>query len=483
VTLADFRALSPFCFIGAAAVIVLLAASVLRNRTFTFFAAIAAAAAALAAAVFVAMPASPLRVFTLFNVDRFGLFFMCLVLVSSLAVALLSYGYFRTKNVLFEEYFVFLLLATLGAMALTVCSHFASFFMGLEVLGISLYSMIAYIRTGGRGTEAGIKYLVQASVSTAFLLFGMALIYADLGIMEFSQIAAACGPGGPATLLSSIGMALIVVGAGFKLALVPFHLWAPDVYQGAPAPTTAFIAAVSKTAVLALLMRFLQPFEGHPGQTVRAVLWAAAIASMFIGNILALLQENIKRIIAYSSIAHMGYFLAGFLCASALGIFAASFYITVYVVTTLCALGVVSLLSQKEEKQTITDLRGLAFKRPFLTLAMTVSLLSFAGIPLSAGFMGKFYVLAAGVQSGKVWPLLISLIAGSVLGLFYYLRVVFALFQRPPAQSTIEIKPGAASLEMPWPGYVIVWTATILILFIGIYPGPLFDFVKAMVVK
>ena len=371
-------------------------------------------------------------------------------------------------------------------MALTVSSHFASFFVGLEVLGISLYSMIAYLRMDRRGTEAGIKYLVQASVSTAFLLFGMALMYADLGVMEFSKIVRACGPGGPATLLSSIGLAMIIVGIGFKLALAPFHLWAPDVYQGAPAPATAFIAAISKTAVLALLMRFFQSFEGHPGMTVKAVLWSIAIASMLAGNVLALFQENVKRIIAYSSIAHMGYFLAGFLCTSSFGIFAASFYVTVYVITTLCALSVLTLLSEKEEKQTLSDFRGLAFVRPVLALAMTVSLLSFAGIPLFAGFMGKFYVLAAGIQSGGVWPLLISLIVGSILGLFYYLRIVFAMYQRPAHQTNLAIKDGATSSAMvsrTWAGLVVLWATTILILFIGVFPGPFFDLVKGMAVK
>jgi NADH-quinone oxidoreductase subunit N len=485
-TLVDLKALSPFCIIGAAAVIVLLVASVWRNRLFTLIATSAGTIAALAAVIFAAIPAVPIDVLVLFRVDGFGLFFICLVLLSSLMVALLSYGYFRAKNVLFEEFFVFLLLATLGAMALTVSIHFTSFFIGLEVLSISLYSMIAYLRTDGRGTEAGIKYLVQASVSTSFLLFGMALIYADIGVMDFSKISLACGPGGPASMLSSIGLSLIIVGIGFKLALVPFHLWAPDVYQGAPAPVTAFIAAISKTAMLALLMRFFHSFEGHPGLVVKVILWTAAIASMFIGNILALLQENVKRIIAYSSIAHMGYFLAGFLCASALGAFSASFYITVYVITTLCALSVVTLLSEKDEKQMIADFRGLAFTRPVPALAMTVSLLSFAGIPLTAGFMGKFYVVAAGVHSGKVWPLLISLIIGSVFGLFYYLRVIFAMYQRPLPQSTQETKENSlsrAAFSQSWTVHLVVWTTAILILFIGICPGPLFDVVKTMVVK
>jgi NADH-quinone oxidoreductase subunit N len=314
----------------------------------------------------------------------------------------------------------------------------------------------------------------------------MALVYADLGVMDFSKIIRACGPGGPASLLSSIGLAMMIVGIGFKLALVPFHLWAPDVYQGAPAPATAFIAAISKTAVLALLMRFLQSFEGHPGLTIKVILWSAAIASMIIGNVLALLQENVKRIIAYSSIAHMGYFLAGFLCVSAFGIFAASFYIMVYVITTLCALSVLTIFSDKEEKQMLSDFHGLAFKHPALALAMTVSFLSFAGIPLTAGFMGKFYVLAAGVQSGGVWPLLISLIIGSVFGLFYYLRVVVVMYQRPAPSATPETKDSTLSTAVfsrPWTCTIVLWTTTLLILFIGIYPGPLFNLVKGMLMK
>ena len=287
-------------------------------------------------------------------------------------------------------------------MVLATSSHFVSFFLGLEALSVSLYTLIAYERAGRNGIEAGVKYLILAAVSAAFLLFGMALIYAEFGTMEFSRIAGAWSDHG-GSLLALAGLAMILVGVGFKLALAPFHMWTPDVYQGAPAPATAFLATVSKAAVFAVLLRYFAAIGAAESGSLRVALTLIAILSMFAGNLLALMQASVKRILAYSSIAHSGYLLIALLATRDYAPLAASYYLLAYVVTTLGAWGVVTALSSKDgDADSLEDYRGLAWRRPWLSGALTAMLFSLAGIPLTAGFVGKFYLLTAGVAGRTV---------------------------------------------------------------------------------
>jgi NADH-quinone oxidoreductase subunit N len=314
-------------------------------------------------------------------------------------------------------------------MTLVASNHFASFLLGLEVLSVALYALIAYLRTGSLPLEAGIKYLVLASSSAAFLLFGMALIYEQAGSLQFGAMASAFTGSQPMgqPMIFFAGAALVFTGVGFKLALVPFHLWTPDVYEGAPLPVTVLIATVSKASVFGLLLRWIHPLS-RPDSPLWVVLAISAIASMLAGNLLALLQTNVKRLLAYSSIAHMGYFLVALLAGGALGLQAATYYLIAYLVTISGAFGVLTMLSTGEEESCgIDDYRGLFWRRPVVAGVLTAMLFSLAGIPLTAGFLGKFYVIAAGA-SATVWTLVFTLIVSSVIGLFYYLRVVVALY-------------------------------------------------------
>jgi NADH-quinone oxidoreductase subunit N len=347
--------------------------------------------------------------------------------------------------------------------------HMVSFFLSLELLSISLYALIAYPRTEISPLEAGIKYLVLAASSSAFLLFGLALIYVAQGTMLFARMSAA-PDNSSASFAYLAGIVLMMTGIGFKLAVVPFHLWTPDVYQGAPLPVTAFIATVSKGGVFAFLLRWLY-VAGASTFALPLTLTIIAIASMLIGNLLALRQTNIKRLLAYSSIAHMGYFLVAVIAGAELGRTAATYYLTAYIVTILGAFGCLIMLSHSyRETETFDDVRGLFWRSPVLASVFTAMILSLAGIPLTAGFLGKFYVLAAGA-SAAAWTLLIVLIVSSTIGLVYYLRIIVAMFadQEPAAETpSVGLTPGIA-----------LGVLTIALFVLGVYPAPLWNAIAA----
>ena len=430
---------------------------------------LAASLASLGAASGVA----PQQVTPLLVVDQYALVYCGMIIAATAAVAGLAYGYLEQHAVEKEEFYILLLTAALGAAVLAASSHFVSFFLGLEILSISLYALNAYIYPRKTALEAGIKYLVLAAASAAFLLFGMALIYAAVGTMEFSRMASLMmETAGPNRTLLLPGMAMIITGMAFKLALVPFHMWTPDVYQGAPPPVAAFIATVSKGGMFALLLRYFYRLELHNYAPVVVVFTIIAIASMLGGNLLALLQSNVKRILAYSSIAHMGYVLVAFIASGVLAVEAVTFYLVAYFVTIIGAFGVVTLLSNgDEDAESLEAYSGLFWRRPALAGVMTAMLLSLTGIPVTAGFIGKFYVVAAGASS-SAWTLIIILVVSSVIGAFYYLRVIFALYA-----STSE-KPAEVAPRMAFGSSVLV-ALTLLLIWLGVYPAPLLHVIRA----
>lgn len=470
---ADMLAIMPLLLIAAAAVIVLLVISFYRNHALTLFLTLTPLALA-----FISLPSisglMPRRVTTLLIMDGYSLYFLGLLLAASFAVAMLSYGYLRDRGINHEEFYLLLLLATLGAAVLVAADHFASFFLGLEVLSISLYAMISYLREAETANEAAIKYLILAAASAAFLLFGMALVYARLGTMEFGRIAGLMIANRDDLFLLA-GQVMIIIGIGFKLALVPFHMWTPDVYEGAPAPVSAFIATSSKGAMFALLLRYFTKTGIHQFDSLFMIFTIIAIASMFIGNFLALLQNNVKRILAYSSIANLGYLLVAFLASGPMAVTAVGFYLAAYFVTTLGAFGVVTVLSDKYgDAEMLDDYRGLARRRPWLAGIFTAMLLSLAGIPLTAGFIGKFYIAAAGVGSA-LWLLVIMLVVNSSIGLFYYLRVAAALFSPGKEKKAIVAPP------LSLPGTLVMAVLAILLVWLGVYPSPFIQLLQKTV--
>jgi NADH-quinone oxidoreductase subunit N len=471
-TARDFAALLPLMILAAAPVAIMLVIAFRRSHGLTCFLALSAVILAILALLRQPWPVSH-RLTQLLVIDGYALFFIGLILVAGLFTLLLSYGYLNIHKESREEFYILFLTALLGSAILVSSVHFASFFLGLEILSVSLYALVAYMRMNELCIEAGIKYLILAAFSSAFLVFGMALIYAETGTMEFSRLAVKIAPGVGMGPIFLAGTAFIIVGMGFKLALVPFHLWVADVYEGAPAPVTAFIATVSKGAVFAILLRYFVQVDMPPGNPLVVFFVCVAIASMFAGNLLALFQDNIKRLLAYSSIAHMGYLLVAFLAGGKLRVTAVIFYLLAYFIMTLGAFGVVTVLSGKErDADRIEDYRGLFFRRPWLAGSFTVMLLSLAGIPLTAGFIGKFYVLAAGVGS-LLWIPVICLVIASAIGLFYYLRVLVVLYT-PLREAATVIGP-----SMP-AGMIALSLLMVLLLGIGVYPGPILEVIATI---
>jgi NADH-quinone oxidoreductase subunit N len=475
---ADLIALLPLLALAATAIVVMLAIAV--DRSHGVSAALTALGLCVAfATLFVAASQVPRPVTPLLMIDSDALFYIGLILAGSVAVVFLSYGYFKDEEGGHpEELYVLITIAALGSATLVSASHFASLFLGLEILSVSLYGLVSYERELNVSIEAGLKYLVLAATSASFLLFGMAMLYFEFGTMDFRSVPTALAAPTVAPGIVAVGVTLIIVGIGFKLALVPFHMWTPDVYEGAPAPVTAFVATVSKGAMFALLLRYFSHSGVRNSGPVLLVFSIIAVTSMFAGNLLALLQNNVKRILAYSSIAHLGYLVVGFEAGGNMASLAVAFYLVAYFATMLGAFGIVTLLSAPgRDAGDLASYRGLFWQRPVIASVFTVMLLSLAGIPLTAGFLGKFYIVAAGA-SVSLWMLVIALVVTSAIGLFYYLRIIVALYSHVEAR---------VSTAFPWrrPGsHAVTWTLgalTAVVIAIGCYPGPVLRLIQTMI--
>lgn len=423
----------------------------------------------------------PIAVTELLVIDSYSCFFTALMVITALACCTMAHTYLKEFPGNREELYLLILLSLIGAMVLVSSSHFASLFVGLEMLSVPLYGMVAYHRNRSRSLEAGIKYLVLSATGTALLLFGMALLYAQFGTLSLSAIGqqvANLGNNIPPMVLT--GCTLILIALGFKLSLVPFHLWTPDVYEGAPAPAGAFLATVAKIAVAALLFRWISLFPIFGSTALRNLIFLLGGLSMLAGNLLAMNQTNLKRLLAYSSIGHFGYLLTALAAMNFASQQSYVVYLFTYTFATLAAFGVLSVVSMSyKTSTTATDadelihFRGLFWKQPYLAAIMLASMLSLAGMPMTIGFIGKFYVILAAINS-NLWWLLAILVISSGIGLYYYLRVIVTLFLHSPriARMQVPFDWGHSTC-----GAMLIITA-ILIMLLGVYPQPMLDLVK-----
>lgn len=430
-------------------------------------------------------PVTPLQVTPLLMFDEYTLFFSNLMIIGGIAVTAMAYPYFEKHHQLNEEFYLLVLCGTLGGVVMAASNHFVSFFIGMEMLGISLYALIAYpihaAKIAKFPLEAAIKYLIMSGITSAVMLFGMALVYAAVGTFEFPALAAATAALDEAqSPILLVGYLMIVAGIAFKLSLVPFHMWTPDVYEGAPVPVTAFLATVSKAAMVAVTLRLLLAAEAFNFPEITVVLSLLAAASMIFGNLLAVMQSNVKRLFAYSSIAHLGYLLVVVIAAAAvpelLSIESMSYYIAAYFFTSLGGFAVTSALSNSsKELDRLQDYQGLFWRNPWLSAVMITVLLSLAGIPLTAGFIGKFYIFTTGVE-GQLWFLLTMLIIGSAIGLYYYLRLIYTMLQ--PPHNNLKDDPAAAALPA---GLNIVMALMVAaIIYLGVYPTPFIETLQSL---
>ena len=397
------------------------------------------------------------------QVDKYSLFFNVIFLVSTILVVLISMNYLGREDRRQGEYYLLILLATLGMMLMASGNELIVVFLGLELMSLSLYVLAGYFQRSMASSEAGMKYLLLGAFASGFFLYGIALIYGGAGTTSIPKIASALTVDARSPLLLS-GMFLLVVGFGFKVALVPFHQWAPDVYEGAPTSIAAFISAGPKAAGFAAFLRiFMDALQNLQSEWIILITVLAAL-TMTVGNLVAIAQRNIKRMLAYSSIAHAGYVLVGLAAANKDGISGAMFYLFVYCVMNIGAFGVVILARTEDgESLMISDYAGLGFKRPLLALFMTIMLLSLAGFPPTAGFVGKFYIFRSAVESGQIWLVIIGAI-NTAISAFYYLRVVVAMYMREP-EAELDF------LAYPRLLIVALTLAAIGVILIGILPS------------
>jgi len=337
--------------------------------------------------------------------------------------------------------------------------------------------MVAYAFRDRISLEAGLKYMVLSGAASAFLLFGMALLYAASGTLEYAGLVDGLANGGEHQSWVMIGVGMMVIALTFKLSLVPFHLWTPDVYEGAPGPSSAFLATVSKVAVFAVLLRFFTLAPPAANEWLLTLVGVIAFASMMVGNLLALRQRNVKRLLGYSSIAHLGYLLSVIVAGGELGTEAVGVYLATYIATMLGAFGVITLVSSPysgTDAGALHHYRGLFWRRPYLATVFTLMMLSLAGIPITAGFIGKFYVIAVAVDA-QLWWLAGGIVVGSAIGLYYYLRLMVIMFLDEPGESRRDAVSGWGQQS----GGIMVLLLAALVIFFGVYPQPLIALVHA----
>lgn len=487
-TFENLLALLPLLITAATTIVVMLAIAVRRSHWWTATITVVGLNSALLAIAYevfapMIMPsvvAEPLfqipqTITPLFVVDGFSLFFSALILAAALGATTLTHAYIESFKRNREEIYLLITIATAGGIVLTMAHHMASLFIGLEMMSIALYGMISYTYDRARSLEATIKYIILSATASSVMLFGIALIYAQFGTLSFAEIGAKIDtePG----MVVIIGGMMLVIGLLFKLSLAPFHLWTPDVYEGAPAPVGVFLATAAKVSVFAVLIRFIviEADGSLSSAPFRITLIVVACLSMLLGNLLALKQNNIKRMLGYSSIAHFGYLFALVLLGGKnFGVEGFAVYLTIYVITALAAFGVVTLMSTAaatRDADILHDYHGLFWHRPMLASLFTVALFSLAGIPLTAGFIGKFYVVMAALAVDDIWArvALASVVLGSAISIYFYLRTIISMFM-----TNKDLVPFDA--KMDWgqhTGGIVVFLSSVLIIVLGVFPNPL----------
>ena len=374
--------------------------------------------------------------------DNFATFFKMTFLVAAGLTVLITDSYMEREGCNHGELYPLILFAVVGMMLMASGTDLMTIFLGLEVMSVSLYVLAGFNRGNRKSNEAGLKYFLLGAFSTGFMLYGMALIYGATGTTRLYKIGEVIGqmtlPS--ANIMLVAGMLLMMTGFAFKIAAAPFHMWTPDVYEGAPTPMTAFMSAGPKAAGFAALLRLFLVAVPTLQVEWSQVLWVLAVLTMTIGNITALRQDNIKRVLAYSSIAHAGYALVGFTAGNGTGVAGILFYMLSYAFMNIGAFAIVILVAKKGETNgNVSDFAGLGFKRPVLAVAMTLFLFSLAGVPPAAGFVGKFYLFAGAVQEGYIWLAVIGVL-NSAASAYYYLRIMVYMYMKEPTEEFEWIK-------------------------------------------
>ena len=407
-------------------------------------------------------------------VDGFRIFANWILLVSAAFGVVMSFTYVWRQRLQAGEYYALMLFALAGMMFMVGARDLIVIFLGLEVMSISVYALAAFNRRDRRSAEAGLKYFLLGAFSTGFFLYGLALVYGSAGSTNIHAISVAVQTGATVPGLMAIGVAMLAIGFGFKVSAVPFHMWTPDVYEGAPTPITAFMSAAVKTAAFVAFFRVFMVAFGGVHESWYAMMWWLAAITMVVANLVALAQTNVKRMLAYSSVAHAGYLLVALTAANEQATAGMLFYLLVYAIMNMGAFAVVvTVARQGEDHLQLDDYAGLGGRHPVLGIVLTIFLLSLAGFPGTGGFMGKIYLLQGAVDSG-LWTLSVILVLTTVVSYYYYLRLAWYTWMRDPL-SAGQHEGVAVPLSMR----VALAAGVAVVLFLGIFPGEFIELARA----
>ncbi len=484
----DWLALSPLLVLVGGALFLLTAAALASGRPprgfYALFTVVTAVLAMVCSALAWGRVTDPARgaysaIGDAIMVDGFSVFFGVVITVAIALAALLADDYLRREGLDGPELYVLMLLSGTGGLVMAMANDLIVVFLGLETLSIALYVMAGFQLRRLESQESAIKYFVLGSFSSAFLLYGIALVYGATGSTNFSRIADYLAENLiVANGLLLAGFALLLVGLGFKVAAVPFHVWTPDVYQGAPTPVTAFMASASKAAGFAALLRvFLSTFEIY-SLDWRPIMWALAVLTLLVGSFLAIVQTDVKRMLAYNSISHAGFVLVGAEAASDRGVAGALFYLLAYTFMVVGSFGVATLIGQRgDADHSLPAYRGLSKRRPLLALAFTVFLLAQAGVPLTSGFLAKFYVIGAAVEAGSYALALIAMVS-AVVSAFVYLRIIVAMYMSVEEGDETDALADAPVIRVPPAAALSLGIALVFTIVVGLVPSPVVDFAR-----
>jgi NADH-quinone oxidoreductase subunit N len=394
-------------------------------------------------------------------------------LASMAVVFIYSRSYLRQQRLLGGDYYLLALFAVLGILVMISASSLLTMYMGLELMSLSVYALVAFNRDSPVAAEAAMKYFVLGAIASGSLLYGISMIYGATGSINLAEIAATVAAGEAMMLPMALGLSFVLVGIAFKFGAVPFHMWLPDVYQGAPTSVTLFIGSVPKIASFALVLRVLIEGLGDMYESWAAMIVILAVLSMVLGNVVAIAQANLKRMLAYSTISHVGFILVGFLAGTAAGVQGAMYYTLVYVIMALGAFGMIILLSRQGfEAENLEDFKGLNARSPWFAFIMLLIMFSMAGVPPFVGFYAKVAVFGAAIEAGYTWLAIVGVLF-SVIGAYYYLRVVWYMYFEPPAH---EVHP-APEMDMKF----MVSLNGLALLALGLLPGPLLTLVGSVI--
>ena len=476
--LAEFVPFLPEIFLAAAGFALLLIGIPLRPHGTRVVSALAVASLAVTAILVLAVgrpvPGPMTILGDMLVIDQMAVFVKLLVLGASAVSILMAAGYLERSGYGGGEFCSLVLYATVGMFVMISGANLASMYVGLELMALSVYVLVGYFKLEVKSNEGAVKYFVLGALSSGILLYGISLVYGTTGTLDLQSIHDRLASVPENNLALLLGIVLVAFGMLFKVAAVPFHVWTPDAYEGAPTPVTAFMSVAPKAAAFAMFLRLFAGAFAPEIDYWRVILWVASAATMIYGNIAALTQDNVKRMLAYSSIAHAGYALMGLVAANAMGTWSVLLYMLVYAFMNLGAFGFVILLeSRGYTGETITDYAGMARSHPGAAALMLWFMLALAGIPPTAGFMGKLYLFAAAVNGGYVWLTVIAVVMSAV-SLYYYFRIVVQMYLRD--------EDGARPAEMYRDRWVeaMIAVCAVVTLVIGIYPTPVVQWLSAL---